>query len=49
MTTKVVETKLALAQKYDRLAKVASSKVKKRTYLHKARTYRRQVEELSRQ
>ncbi len=47
MTTK--EVKLALAKKYERLVKAASSKVKKKAFRHKVRTYRNQVKELSRE
>jgi hypothetical protein len=48
MSDKLVETKLVLARKYDRLAKAASSKVKRTTFSHKAERYRRQVKQLSR-
>ena len=48
MSDKLVETKLVLARKYDRLAKAASSKVNRATFSHKAERYRRQVKELSR-
>jgi hypothetical protein len=48
MSNQLAEVKLALAQKYDRLAKAASSKVKKRKFTHKAEAYRRQAILLSR-
>jgi hypothetical protein len=48
MSKQLVGIKLALAEKYERLAKVAGSKGKKQTFLHKAENYRRQAERLSR-
>jgi hypothetical protein len=47
MTAKLSDVKVALAEKYERLARVASSKVKKRKFIHKAHQYRRQVVQLS--
>jgi hypothetical protein len=49
MSKKLVEIKVALAKKYERMAKVAGSKGKKQTFIHKAETYRRQAERLSRE
>ncbi len=49
MSTDLSKVKLALVAKYEQLAKVASSKVKKKKFLHMAGVYRRQAEELSRQ
>ena len=48
MDKKLAEVKMALARKYDRLAKAASSKVKMRKFTHKAEAYRRQAILLSR-
>ena len=45
--TKLAETKLALARKYERLAKVAKSLPKQKTYAHRAEKYRRQAEMLA--
>lgn len=47
-SAKLVQAKLALAEKYERLAKVANSVLKRRTFTHRAEKYRRQAEELSR-
>jgi hypothetical protein len=49
MTKKLTQVKRALTEKYERLAKVASSKVKQKQYLYKAEMYRHQVEQLLRQ
>ncbi len=49
MTTDLSKVKLALVAKYERLAKVASSKVKKKKFLYMAGMYRRQAIQLSRQ
>ena len=48
MNSKIVEAKLALAGKYNRLALRAGSSVKRATFLHKAATYRRQAEQYQR-
>lgn len=47
MRSRLAEVKSALAEKYERLAKVARSQTKKRKLLHKVKVFRRQVEELS--
>lgn len=46
---KLVEVKLALALKCDRLGKVAKSVPKRRTLLQQAAKFRRQAADLSRQ
>lgn len=46
---KLVETKLALARKYENLAAAVSSKPRKKRLLHQAARYRRQAADLSRQ
>ena len=48
MSSKLVEAKLALAGKYERLAMRASSSVKRATFLHKAASYRRQATQYQR-
>ena len=48
MTAHLSDVKVALAEKYERLARAVSSKVKKQKFLHKAHQYRRQVAQLSR-
>jgi hypothetical protein len=45
---KLVETKLALAKKYENLAAVVSSKPRKKRLLHHVARYRRQAADLSR-
>ena len=45
---KLVQVKLQLAAKYERLAKVAKSKPKQKTYLHQADKHRHQAADLSR-
>jgi hypothetical protein len=45
---RLVQTKLALAQKCDRLIKVCKSKPKKQTLKNQADRFRRQAEQLSR-
>jgi hypothetical protein len=42
------DVKLALAEKYERLARVAGGKPKQRHYLTKAVRYRRQVQQIDR-
>lgn len=49
MSTELSKVKLALAAKYERQAKLASSKPKKKKFLQMAGSYRRQAEQLSRQ
>jgi hypothetical protein len=49
MSQKLAEVKSRLAAKYERLAAVAKSKPKKKTYLHKAQSYRRQAEQAARE
>ena len=44
----LAKVKLALAEKYERLAKNAGSKPKRDTFLLHAKRYHQQVEELSR-
>jgi hypothetical protein len=46
---KLVEVKLALVRKYERLAKVAKSTPKRRTWLYHAARIRRQAADLARQ
>lgn len=41
---KKIEIKLALAEKYARLARVAGSEPKQRTFYYKSTRYRRQAE-----
>ncbi|MGA2799252.1 MAG: hypothetical protein ABSE63_16855 [Thermoguttaceae bacterium] len=45
---KLVQTKLALAQKCDRLIKTCKSKPKQQTLKNQAERFRRQAEQLSR-
>jgi hypothetical protein len=45
---KLAETKTALAEKYDHLAKVAGSQPKRNRYLYHADKYRREAAALSR-
>jgi hypothetical protein len=45
----LVQVKLQLVAKYERLAKVAKSKPKRDTYTHQADKHRRQAADLSRQ
>ena len=45
--TKLIQTKLNLAAKYNSLAKVAKSKPKRTKFLYQAERYRRQAQELS--
>jgi hypothetical protein len=44
----IVQNKLNLAAKYRRLATIAKSKPKRKTFIYQAERYRRQAEELSR-
>ncbi len=44
---KLVQTKLALAQKYQHLAQLAGSQPKRKKYLYMAEKYRRQAGRLS--
>ncbi len=46
---KLIQTKLALVAKYQRLAKAAKSKPRQKVLNHHAERYRRQVEDLSHQ
>lgn len=46
---KLVQTKRALSEKYERLARTAKSTPKRKTYLFHAARFRRQAEQLSRQ
>ena len=43
---KLIEVKLALAAKYDNLAKVVKSKPRRKTWLHHAEKFRRQAKDL---
>lgn len=45
----LVQTKLNLAAKYQRLGKKAKSKPKRNTFTYQSEKYRRQAEELSKQ
>lgn len=45
----LVQTKLNLAAKYQRLAKIAKSKPKRITFSHQSERYLRQAHELSKQ
>jgi hypothetical protein len=45
---KLIQTKLALAQKHENLAHVTKSKPKRKRLLHHAQDFRRQAEQLSR-
>ena len=44
---RLAQTKLALAKKYENLAKTAGSVPKRKQFLHKAERYRRQAADLS--
>jgi hypothetical protein len=46
---RLVQVKLALAQKYERQARVARSVPKRQKFIHRAEKLRRQAEQLSRQ
>ncbi len=46
--TKLVQNKLNLVAKYERLAKIAKSKCKRTKFNFQAERYRRQAQELSR-
>ncbi len=46
--TNLVQTKLNLAAKYQRLAKIAKSKPKRKKFNYQAERYRHQAQELSR-
>jgi hypothetical protein len=48
VATKLARTKLALAQKCDRLIKTCKSKPKQQTLKNQAEKFRRQAEQLSR-
>ena len=48
MSNKKAEVKLRLAEKYERLARTAKSKTKRKTFNHKAEGYRFQAAQLSR-
>lgn len=43
-----IDVKLALAEKYERLARLTSSDPKRRHFHHRALCYRRQVEQMRR-
>ena len=45
---KLIKTKLALAEKYENLAAVVSSKPRKKRLLHQVARFRRQAADLSR-
>ena len=47
MSNKKAEVKLRLAKKYEQLAKIAKSKTKRKTYNHKAESYRFQAAQLA--
>ncbi len=47
VNTKLVQTKMALAQKYEHLASLAGSRPKRKKFLHDAEKYRRQAARLS--
>lgn len=44
---KLVQTKLALAEKYDNLARLTKSKPRRKRLLHHAEDFRRQAQQLS--
>lgn len=48
VSTKLAQTKLALAQKCDRLIKACKSKPRQQNLKHQANKFRRQAEQLSR-
>jgi hypothetical protein len=48
-TAKLVQVKLALAKKYENLAKVSKSTPKRKTMLYQAARHRRMAADLSRQ
>ena len=43
---KLIQVKLALAAKYENLAKVVKSKPRQKTWLHQAEKFRRQAQDL---
>ena len=43
-----IDVKVALAKKYDHLARIAGSEPKRLTFTHKATRYRRQAEQMRR-
>lgn len=43
-----IDVKIALAEKYERLARLTSSTPKRRQFAHRAVCYRRQIEQLQR-
>jgi hypothetical protein len=45
---RLVQTKLALARKYENLARAVSSRPRKTRLMHQAARYRRQAEDLAR-
>jgi hypothetical protein len=47
--TKLIQTKLALAEKYERLAALSGSQPKTKRMLHHAARFRRQAADLARQ
>ena len=49
MSQHLCEIKLQLAKKYERLAKLTKSQVKRKTFNHKAAGYRFQAQQLARQ
>jgi hypothetical protein len=49
VSKKLAELKSRLAAKYERLARVAKSQPKKKAFLHKAESYRRQAEQAARE
>jgi hypothetical protein len=48
MSQRLVEVKSRLAAKYERLAAVAKSRTKRKTFLRKTESYRRQAEQAAR-
>jgi hypothetical protein len=48
MSQRLCEIKQQLAKKYERLARLTKSQVKRKTFNHKAATYRFQAEQLAR-
>ena len=48
MSKHLCEVKLQLAKKYERLARLTKSQVKRKTFNHKAASYRFQAEQLAR-
>ena len=46
-TQKLVQVKLALAKKYESLARISKSRPRQKTLLRHARSYRQQAEDLT--